>query len=142
MQRVGAEFCQRLHSGGHRGADAAAALGKAFAPLGGNTQNLTKRIIDAARGCIEIGVHADGGDAVFHQQRGHIIGGQTFDGLEDDRMVADNKLAIILDRLPHDRGGDVQRVSTPSTGLPASTSRPTLSQLRAKPLRSRRPQQT
>lgn len=41
-------------------------------------------------GAIEIGVHADGGDAVFHQQRGHIIGGQTFDGLEDDRMVADN----------------------------------------------------
>ena len=109
MQRIGAEFCHRLHSGGHRGADAAAALGKAFAPLGGNTQNLAERIIDAARGCIKIGMHTDGGDAVFHQQRGHIIGGQTFDGLEDDRMVADNKLAVILDRLPHNRRGDVQR---------------------------------
>ena len=29
--------------------------------------------------------------------------------MEDDRVMADNKLAFVFDSLPHDGGGDVQR---------------------------------
>ena len=109
MQRIGAELRQRFHGGGHRGPDAAAALGKAFTPFGGNAEDITKGIVDAARCGIQIRVHTDGRDAIFHQQRGYIVGVQAFDGVEDDRVMADDELAVVFHSLPHDGGGNVQR---------------------------------
>ena len=55
-------------------------------------------------------------DAVFHQQGGHIIGSQRPERMEDDRVMADNKLAVVFDSLPHDAGVMSSVVSTPSTG--------------------------
>ncbi len=114
-------------SGWHRGPDAAAALGKTLTPFGGNAEDITKGIVDAARCGIQIRVHTDGRDAIFHQKRGYIVGVQAFDGVEDDRVMADDELAVVF-HSPHDGGGNVHVVSTLSTGVPASTSSPTLSQ--------------
>ena len=109
MQRVGAELCQRFHGGGHRGPDAAAALGKALTLFGGNAEDITEGIVDTARRGIQVRVHTDGRDAIFHQQRRYIVGVQAFDGVEDDRVMADDELAVVFHSLPHDGGGNVQR---------------------------------
>ena len=130
------------HRGGHRGADAPAAFSEALAALGGDAEDVAECIVDAARGRVKVCVHTDGRDAVFHQQRRHIIGGQTFDGLEDDWMVADNKLAVILDRLPHDRGGDVQRGQHAVHRLTRIDQQADIVPAEGQLLRSRRLQQT
>ncbi len=102
-----------------------------LAALGGNAEDITKGIVDAARCGIQIRVHTDGRDAVFHQQSGHIIGSQRPERMEDDRVMADDELAVVFHSLPHDGGVMSSVVSTLSTGVPASTSSPTLSQSNA-----------
>ena len=54
VQRLRAEAGQCLDRGGHRGADAAAALGKALPPLGGNAQNVAQGIVHALGRGIQI----------------------------------------------------------------------------------------
>ena len=90
----------------HR-ADAAAAVRKG--PGIPHAQDGRQRVIDAALGRVQVGVHADGRDALLHQQRGHIPRRQRLDGVENDRVVGDNQLAAQRGGLPHHLGGDVQR---------------------------------
>ena len=45
-----------------------------------------------------------------------ILGSQRPERMEDDRVMADNKLAVVFDSLPHDAGVMSSVVSTPSTG--------------------------
>lgn len=57
-------------------------------------------------------------------------------------MVADNKLAVILDRLPHNRGGDVQRGQHTVHRLTRIDQQADIVPAEGQLLRSRRLQQT
>ena len=52
---------------------------------------------------------ADDGDVGADELVDHRVLVDPLEGVEDDRVMADNKLAVDFDSLPHDGGGDVQR---------------------------------
>ena len=108
VQRVRAEAGQLLHRSGFHRADTAAILGEIAAALPLHTQKIRQRIIDAAGGCIQIGVHADGRDVVFDEQRRHIPCADMLERVKDHRVVADDQLAVVLHCLLHHRRRDVQ----------------------------------
>ena len=110
-------FCQLRHRDGVDAAHPTAALGEGLHLP--HPEEPGQHLIDAALGGIQIRVHTDGRDAVFHQLKGHVLPAQLLERGEDDRVVGHNELTALPGRFLHHLGGDVQRHQDPGRSAAA-----------------------
>ena len=105
-QRIAANPCDLLHIGGAHTAHAAqAAKGSGIVDAEQRAQN----VIHAARGRIQIGVHTNGRNVLFHHAEHHILPPQLFHGIKNDGVMRYDQLAALIFGLGHHFIRDVQR---------------------------------
>ena len=108
VQHPAAGLGQLLGRGGHvQRADAAAVIGEITAVL--NAQQVCQHIVHTTGSGIQIGVHADGRNAVLQQHCGHILRRHAAQRVKDDRVVAYNQLTPAFGGIAHHIGGNIQR---------------------------------